>query len=165
MKGTDLKNKKKQVDLIDNIKLDIPEDIGRDFLKKMMGGRLVPQMEEILEEKRGVCINEIEPKAIFEKFEIDRVDGDSVYFKSGNIFEGPNISKILTGSEAAVIFLFTLGGKIDKIIKEESNSGDTMGTIIMDTITTSLLGTLGEHVGNVIKDNYAKYEDWSATCT
>ena len=62
-----------------------------------------------------------------------------MYFKSGNIFNGPNISKILRGSQKTTIFIYTLGKKIDEIIKEESDAGDTLATIIMDAITTNIL--------------------------
>ena len=39
------------MNIIENIQLDMPDDVGRDFLTKVMGGRLVPRMEEMLEDK------------------------------------------------------------------------------------------------------------------
>lgn len=151
--------------ILDNIKLDIPEDIGGDFLNKLMGGRSNPYLEKLLEERLKICIENIHPKAIYKTFEIEKVKGNSVYFKSGHIFNGPNISKILTGSEIATIFIFTLGNKIDEIIKEGNKSGDTLATIVMDAITTSMLGTLREYVGNIIKKEGIKDESWGSTCT
>jgi len=151
--------------ILDNIKLDIPEDIGGDFLNKLMGGRSNPYLEKLLEERLKICIENIHPKAIYKTFEIEKVKGNSVYFKSGHIFNGPNISKILTGSEIATIFIFTLGNKIDEIIKEGNKSGDTLATIVMDAITTSMLGTLRECVGNIIKKEGIKDESWGSTCT
>ncbi len=151
--------------ILDNIKLDIPEDIGGDFLNKLMGGRSNPYLEKLLEERLKICIENIHPKAIYKTFEIEKVKGNSVYFKSGHIFNGPNISKILTGSEIATIFIFTLGNKIDEIIKEGNKSGDTLATIVMDAITTSILGTLREYVGNIIKKEGIKDESWGSTCT
>jgi len=154
-----------RMNIIKNIKLDIPYDIGRDFLTKLMEGRLIPQMEKMLEDKRGICINALEPAAIYDNFDISSIEGDSIYFKSGHIFNGPNISKILEGSEIAVIFIFTLGEKIDDLINGGRDSGDTLGTIIMDAITTSMLGTLGAHVGKIIKDNNLTQKNYGATCT
>lgn len=151
--------------ILDNIKLDIPEDIGGDFLNKLMGGRSNPYLEKLLEERLKICIENIHPKAIYKTFEIEKVKGNSVYFKSGHIFNGPNISKILTSSEIAIIFIFTLGNKIDEIIKEGNKSGDTLATIVMDAITTSMLGTLREYVGNIIKKEGIKDESWGSTCT
>ncbi|MBA7508830.1 hypothetical protein ES705_00763 [subsurface metagenome] len=151
--------------ILDNIKLDIPEDIGGDFLNKLMGGRSNPYLEKLLEERLKICIENIHPKAIYKTFEIEKVKGNSAYFKSGHIFNGPNISKILTGSEIATIFIFTLGNKIDEIIKEGNKSGDTLATIVMDAITTSMLGTLREYVGNIIKKEGIKDESWGSTCT
>ena len=151
--------------ILDNIKLDIPEDIGGDFLNKLMGGRSNPHLEKLLEEKRKICVENIHPKAIYRTFEIEKVKGNSVYFKSGYIFNGPNISKILTGSEITIIFIFTLGNKIDEIIKEGNKLGDTLATIVMDAISTSMLGTLGEYAGNIIKKEGIKYESWGSTCT
>jgi len=153
------------MNIIKNIELDIPDDIGRDFLTKLMGGRLIPQMETMLEGKRGICIDALEPAAIYDKFDIDTIEGDLVYFKSGHIFNGPNISRILEGSEIAVIFIFTLGKKIDDLINGGRDSGDTLGTIIMDAITTSMLGTLGAHAGKIIKDNNLTQKNYGATCT
>lgn len=92
-----------------------------------MGGRLIPQMEKMLKNKRGVCIDALEPAVIYGKFDISSIEGDSVYFKSGHTFNGPNISKILEGSEIAVIFIFTLGKKIDDLINKERGSGGYPG--------------------------------------
>jgi len=150
--------------ILDDIKLDIPKDIGKDFLNKIMEGRLNPPLEKLLKEKQKICIENVYPKAIYESFEIKKVKGNSVYFKSGHIFNGLNISKILTGSEIAIIFIFTLGNKTDEIIKEENKSGDTLAKIVVDTITTGILGTLGEHVGNIIKKEGIKDESWDSTC-
>ncbi len=152
------------MEILDNIKLDIPREIGRDFLEKVMGAAINAPMERLLREKTSLCIRSIAPKAIHDRFEIDRVDGDLVYFKSGNIFDGPNISKILTGSKIAILYIFTLGNKADEIINEESQSGDTLATIIMDTVTTSLLETLGDFVGGKIKKEGKEQPNWGATC-
>ena len=58
------------MNIIENIKLDIPGAIGREFLTKFMGGKLIPQMEEILEEKRGICKDALQTVAIYDKFDI-----------------------------------------------------------------------------------------------
>jgi hypothetical protein len=151
--------------ILENIKLEIPKEIGRDFLTKLMGGRLNPQLEKLLCDKSEICIGSIEPKAIYSNYEIEKVIGDCVYFKSGNIFTGPNISKILTGSEISTIFITTLGSMIDKIIKDVSDSGDMLSTIIMDAITTELLGILGNYVGEIIKKEGIMEKGWGSTCT
>ena len=151
--------------ILENIMLDIPQKIGWDFLTKLMGGRLNPQLEKLLAENNEICISSIEPKAIYSNYEIDKIIDDSVYFKSGNIFRGPNISKILTGSSVAAIFIATLGSKIDKIIKDVSDSGDMLPTIVMDAITTELLGILGNHLGKIIKKEGIRGKDWGSTCT
>ena len=151
--------------ILNNIKLDIPLDIGRDFLEKVMGGMINAPMEKLLKEKTSLCIKNIDPKAIYDRFEIDKVDGDLVYFESGNIFSGPHISKILTGSKTAFLYILTLGSRVDQIINEESQSGDTLAAIIMDTITTSLLGILGGFVGEKIKKQGIEEISWSSTCS
>lgn len=151
--------------ILENIKLEIPEETGRAFLTKLMGGRLNPQLEKLLCDKSEICIGSIEPKAIYSNYEIEKVIGDCVYFKSGNIFTGPNISKILTGSEISTIFITTLGSMIDKIIKDVSDSGDMLSTIIMDAITTELLGILGNYVGEIIKKEGIREKGWESTCT
>src|SRR4030042_2991203 len=156
--------KRREMNILEKIELDIPEDIGQDFLTKLMGGRLNPKFEQLLIEKRGICVKDISPKAIFQDYEIEKIDGDSVYFKSGNIFNGPNISKILKGSKIAIIFICTLGIATDQIIAATSESGDTLATIIMDSITTSLLGVLGEHISKIIKKEGLKEKGWASTC-
>ena len=152
------------MNIIKNARLDIPDDIGLEFLTKLMGGKLVPRMVEMLEEKRKVCEDALQPSIIFDTFDIKSIDGDSVYFKSGHTFNGPNISKILKGSEIASILIYTLGSKIDDIIKKEQDSGDTLGTIIMDAITTSMLGVAGIYFSKVIKDSNILQKGYSATC-
>jgi len=150
--------------ILDKIELDIPLDIGRDFLEKVMGSSINTPMEKLLKEKSSVCVENISPKAIYDRFEIDKVEGDLVYFKSGELFNGPNISKILTGSKIAILYIFTLGSRVDRIINEESQSGDTLATIIMDAITTSSLGILGKFVGEKIKKQGIEEQNWSSTC-
>jgi len=150
--------------VLDNIKLDIPPDIGRDFLEKVMGAAINAPMERLLKEKTSRCIENIYPKAIYDRFEIDKVDGDLVHFKSGDLFNGPHISKILTGSKTAFLYIFTLGSQVDQIIIKENQSGDTLATIIMDTITTSLLDILGDFVAEKIKMEGIEQPNWGATC-
>lgn len=150
--------------ILANIKLDIPLDIGKNFLEKVMGAGINAPMERLLKEKTSLCIENITPKTIYERFEIDKVDGDLVYFKSGDVFNGPNISRILMGSKIAILYIFTLGSRADQIIKKESQTGDTLATIIMDAITTSLLEILGEFVGKKIKMEGIEQQNWGATC-
>ncbi len=150
--------------ILDKIKLEIPPAIGTEFLTRLMDGRLNPQIEKLLAEKRAVCIKNIEPKAIYSNFEIEKVDGDSVYFKSGNVFQGPNISKILKGSRTATIFINTLGNSTDDIIKNVNDSGDLLATIVMDAITTELLAVLGSHIAEIIKSEGIREEGWGSTC-
>ena len=151
--------------ILKDIKLDTAGDIGKDFLKSLMGGRLNPQIERMLEEKKDICIKNISPKIIYEIFKIDKIKGNSVYFNSGHILNGPNISKILKGSEITAIFIFTLGSGIDDMIEKTSSDGDTLATIIMDSITTSMLTILGKKAGELIKKEGIKKDNWSSTCT
>jgi hypothetical protein len=151
--------------ILKDIKLDTSGDIGKDFLKSLMGGRLNPQIERMLEEKKDICIKNISPKIIYEIFKIDKIKGNSVYFNSGHILNGPNISKILKGSEITAIFIFTLGSGIDDMIEKTSSDGDTLATIIMDSITTSMLTILGKKAGELIKKEGIKKDNWSSTCT
>jgi hypothetical protein len=152
------------MNIIKNMDIEIPDDIGRDFLKKLMGGRLNSHLEEMLSENRMVCIKALKPAALYESFSIDKIVDSSVYFESGHIFNGPNISKILKGSEFAVIFMLTLGKEIDDLIKKVRDGGDTLGTIIMDSVTTDMLGTVGDHVGRIIKNNISVPEGYASTC-
>ncbi|MCJ7471707.1 MAG: hypothetical protein MUP02_02700 [Actinobacteria bacterium] len=71
---------------------------------------------------------------------------------------------ILKGPETASILIYTLGKKIDDIIKEEQNAGDTLGTIIMDAVTTSMLGIAGEHMSKIMKDSNILQKGYAATC-
>lgn len=151
--------------ILENIKLGIPQKIGWDFLTKLMGGRLNSQLKKLLAEKTEICISSIKPKAIYINCKIEKIAGECVYFKSGNVFTGPNISKILTGSESSTIFITTLGDKVDKIIKDVSDSGDLLATIVMDAITTELLGILGNYIGEIIKKGGIREKDWGSTCT
>jgi hypothetical protein len=151
--------------ILDKIDLDIPEDIGKEFLEKVIGGAINTPMEILWKEKKALCIDNIVPKAIFERFEIEKVDGDRVYFKSGDLFTGPNISKILTGSVTAILYIFTLGDRVDKMIFKVSQDGDTLAAIIMDSITTSLLGLLGDCMGEKIKKEAIEKPNWGSTCS
>ncbi|MDD3521320.1 MAG: hypothetical protein PHU65_08845 [Actinomycetota bacterium] len=150
--------------ILDKINLEIPENIGVDFLTKLMGGRLNPQIEKLLAEKKPECIKNLEPKTIYSNFEIEKTEGDRVYFTSGNIFAGPNISKILKGSKTATIFMNTLGSKIDEIIKNVNNAGDFLATIVMDAVTTELLSLLGSYTAAIIKKEGIKEKGWGSTC-
>ena len=151
--------------IIKDIRLDIPDDIGREFLTKLMGGKLIPSMEEMLTQRRNAAIEALEPAAIYSAFNISGIQEDLVFFESGHIFRGPNISKILTGSETAVIFIFTLGSKIDELSRSERESGDTLATIVVDALTTSMLGVAGEYIGRVIKEENLVQKGYGSTCT
>ncbi len=151
--------------IMQEISLDIPDDIGKDFLTRLMGGMLIPQMEKLLDDNRKACLDSIEPKGMYEVFDINRVDGDDVYFETGNIFTGPNISKILRGSEIAMIYIFTLGPTVDETIKKTNEKGDSLAVIIMDAITTNMLECLGQHMADIIKKDGIREKDWASTCS
>ncbi len=153
------------MNILNNIALDIPQDAGKDFLTKLMGGRINPQLEQILDSKRAQCAQQIEPKAVYELFPIKKVEGEEVFFSTGHVFKGPNISKILKGSEIALVFVFTLGHKIDALIRENTKSGDTLATIVMDALTTSMLTLLGEKFSEIAKSEGIQEDGWQATCT
>lgn len=147
------------------LNIEISKDIGKNFLTSVMGGRLNKQIEEMLIEKRKICIENISPKLIFDKYDIEKIVDDKVYFKSGNVFTGPNISRILKNSETAIIFVQTLGSKIDVLITEESKKGDTLSAIIMDAITTNLLECLGKATAKIIKTEGITQKGWDSTCS
>jgi hypothetical protein len=151
--------------VIDNIKLDLPDDIGKDFLTRIMGGRMIPKMEELLDKYRKSCLDIINPKGIYSIFEIKEIKGDEVYFDSGNIFKGPNISKILKGSEIAIIYIFTLGSGVDLLIRETNEVGDNIAVIIMDSITTNILEYLGIYIAGKIKKEGLRKRGWASTCS
>ncbi len=151
--------------ILDNIQLKIPPAVGRDFLEKVLGAGINAPMERLLESKKSLCLENLAPKAIYDRFEIQKVEGDLVRFKSGNTFNGPNIAKILTGSKTAILYIYTLGSGVDRIITEESRSGDTLATIVMDSITTDLLEILGDFVGGKIKKQGIEEQDWRSTCS
>lgn len=151
--------------IFENLDIEIPENIGKSFLAAIMGGHLNKQVEEILHEKTGICIKSMTPKLIFDKYGIEKIINDKVYFNSGNIFTGPNISRVLKNSETAIIFVQTLGSRIDELITEESKKGDTLSAIIMDAITTNLLECLGKASSKIIKAEGIIKESWSSTCS
>lgn len=152
------------MEILDNIKLEILPDMGRDFLEKVMGPGINAPMEKLFEDKTTVCLENIAPKAIYDGFELEKVERDSVHFKCGNTFSGPHIAKILTGSKSAILYIYTLGSRVDQIIAEESQSRDILASIIMDIITTSLLGILGGFVAEKIKKEGIKHKNWGSTC-
>jgi len=151
--------------ILKDIKLDIPEDIGREFLTKLMGGRLNPGIEAMLSQSRDISAASLQPSAIYDSFRITGITGDSVNFESGYLFKGPNISKILNGSETAVIFIFTLGKNIDDAVNNLRDKGDTLAAIVMDAVTTSMLGLVGEYVGKSIKAENLVEKGYGSTCT
>jgi 5-methyltetrahydrofolate--homocysteine methyltransferase len=151
--------------ILEDIKLDIPDDIGKDFLTRLMGGVLIPKMEELLDLNRKACLDSIDPKGMYEVFDINRIDGDDVYFKTGNVFTGPNISKILRGSEISIIYIFTLGPAVDKVIKKTNEKGDSLAVIIMDAITTNMLECLGQYMAESIKKDGIREKNWASTCS
>ena len=75
--------------VLHKISLDVPPDTGRDFLTKLMGGRLNQQLEDLLAEKKYQCLQAIQPQAIYDLFEIEKIKGESVWFSSGHRFNGP----------------------------------------------------------------------------
>ncbi|MBN2072441.1 MAG: hypothetical protein JW770_00665 [Actinobacteria bacterium] len=150
--------------IVDDIKLDIPQDVGKDFLEKIIGPTNNPAIKKLLEEKKSLCAGNITPKAIYDTFEIDRVEDEFVYFKSGDIFRGPNVSKILSGSVNAIIFIYTLGSSLDDALKKESSSGDALSTIIMDAISTSLLVVLNDYIDEIIRKDGIGEKGWDSTC-
>jgi len=151
--------------VLHKISLDVPPDTGRDFLTKLMGGRLNQQLEDLLAEKKYQCLQAIQPQAIYDLFEIEKIKGESVWFSSGHRFNGPNNSKILLGSKLALIYICTLGHQVDQLIKQNSESGDTLSTIVMDAVTTSFLTLLGEQFATIARQQGLQQPGWQATCS
>lgn len=153
------------MEIIENINLSIPRQIGMSFIEKILGGKINPGIEKIIHEKKDLCISSIEPRAVYDYFQIQEVIDDKVFFTSGNVFEGPNISKILKGSESAGIFICTLGQKIDEIIGDANSAGHLLEAIIMDSITTEILVILGDYTGTILKKKGLSIPGWGSTCS
>lgn len=151
--------------IIKDIGLDIPEDLGEDFLKKLMGGSINQVLENMLKDLRDECIKNIKPVIGYDIFDIAKIVGETVFFRSGDTFEGPNISKILVGSKKAAIFILTLGGLFDDFINSKKSDGDYLATIVLDAVSTSLLIILGRYNNELMKRLCLIEPDWASTCS
>jgi len=153
------------VKILDDISLDIPEDLGEEFLKKLMGGNINDTLLKMLDDLRGACISNIKPVICYDIFEITKIKDIKVYFSSGDIFEGPNISKILEGSKKAAIFILTLGGKYEDFINSKKDDGDYLSTIVLDAISTNLLTILGKYTNDLLRKIGISQKGWGSTCS
>lgn len=151
--------------IISDIELDIPEDLGKEFLEKLMGGNLNQTLEDMLEDLGTECIRNIDPVIGYSIYSIDKIEDDTVFFESGDSFKGPNISKILDGSRKAAIFIITLGKVFDDFINSKKDDDDYLKTIVLDAISTSLLVILGKHNNDLLREIGVIKDGWASTCS
>lgn len=151
--------------VIKNIRLTLKEDEATGYLLKLMDGKYNSGFDKIIADRRKSCINSIDPKVIYDFFNISRIRGDKVHLKPGYMLNGKNIAKILKGSDTSIVFISTLGKGIDEIIEQETRKGDMVSVLAITSIAYGLLRSLSDFVEQVIrKDILKSSKDFGITC-
>jgi hypothetical protein len=151
--------------LIENISLKVPNDLGHDYIFPK-GSKVDPDyFKSLYEECHTIVQENIKPQAIYENYDIDRVDDNRVSFQSGHKFNGGIVAQILTGCEMATIYILTLGQQLERKITEIKKQNDWAKTFILETISSIMLGPLSDYVGGIIREEGLDHPGWGTTCT
>jgi len=125
--------------VLSKIKIDINVD---DVLKIMgyQGARPAPKrIVSAAYEAKELCLKLIEPRCVYEIYEISSI-GNGVLSLNGAEFHGKVLQNVMKGSTKAVIFVATMGKRLDDEIERLTKDGDTFSAVMLDTFGSVALG-------------------------
>ena len=145
--------------IINSIGVTIPkkallERIGGDEKHQPVSHRLAAQMEKASEE---ICTH-AKPQAIFKVVPVNRNNG-SVHLDEGPALSSKRVAYVLKPCDKAVAFLITLGEKVDRLIKKETDEHPQYG-YVLDAAASVAADTVAETVQDFIEN---KLSDEKAT--
>jgi hypothetical protein len=148
--------------VLSEIKIDINVD---DVLKIMgyQGARPAPKrIVSAAHEAKELCLELIEPRCVYEIYEISGI-GSGVLSLNGAKFHGKVLQKVMKGSTRAVIFVATMGKRLDDEIERLTKGGDTFSAVMLDTFGSVALGVTSVDLYSTISQNEATPDGYRLT--
>ena len=118
---------------------EISPDINRNEIYRLAGiksnnKKLLPKLEQIIDEKIFQAQNLMVPKALYIINDVAEVDDENIYFKNKNQIRVKTFRKNISSIEKMAIALCTIGNIIDEEIYFLNNKGSYTEALILDII-------------------------------
>ncbi|MEL7567094.1 MAG: hypothetical protein AAGU27_19755 [Dehalobacterium sp.] len=137
---------------IDNIDFKI----NTEELILMIGAELSSERVNQMIEDNADFINQsyhlIQPKAIFDVFNVEKVLGDRLYLNSHEYFESKLFSYFMSDAKYITLSIMTIGNRIEEESDKYMKSGKYVKGFILDGIGTLALEKLGLELYECIKE-------------
>ena len=152
--------------IVDNLIPRLDHDRMDRYLRRYLGPRTSGELQKELKRQYHRCLELIEPKGIYEVYEIDRVVDSRVFFKNEEGFQGVNVARILKGSKISCIYVATIGDAVEKALANMKCDGQGMLSVLyLDAISTVALEEVRVQLCERIRLEEAEKRGWKMTCS
>jgi hypothetical protein len=145
---------------------DLEFEIDIDLILRVSGystGRNPPKkFIDTASKMTALCLKVARPKVVYEICEISGLGEDFIKI-NGTELKGKVLINVLKGSEKAVVFVGTLGPKLDEEIARLSSEGDILSSTVLDMIGVIALGVSSIDFYKEVLALEAESEDYGLT--
>ena len=132
---------------------------GKNVIKRL-GGRKGRAFSRALRIKvhngARILYTLMNPRLLFMKERIKRVEGGRVYLNSGMTLKNPKLSRTLRDSEELICFLTTIGEEIDLEINRVMRHGRLSEAFIMDALGSVAVENLADQFHRYMERQYSQ---------
>lgn len=122
----------------------------------MLGSELNSERVVQMIEENSDVINQsyqlIQPKAIYDVFNVEKVEGNRLYLNNDEYFESKLFSYFMSDAENIILSIMTIGNSLEEQSDQYMKSGKYVKGFILDGIGTLALEKLGLGVYESIKE-------------
>lgn len=100
----------------------------------------------------------LKPVVFSKKFQIDKIEGDDVYFEEEDCLKGEYLAKELENSSSIYLVVYTIGNNIEEKINEYSSNSEMIRAMILDKIGVVALDNIRHQIKELIIEEVIPYK-------
>ena len=120
--------------------------------------KIPPIIMKKVDEEIEKSHNLLKPVVFSKQFQIDKIQGENVYFEKEYCLKGDYFAKELEGSSSIYLVVYSIGNNIEEKINEYSNSSEMIRAMILDKIGVVALDNIRQHIKKVIIKEVLPYK-------
>jgi hypothetical protein len=122
-------HKEKEVEALHSIHVKIPEETLLKRIGGVQNGKVSPRIKAGIKKAMEAVNQYADPKAIYRILPVVKKNG-SVILNGEFFFKSPKLNVLFDFCDKAVVFLVTLGPKVERVINENMESQPHYGVIV-----------------------------------
>ncbi len=120
--------------------------------------KIPPIIMKKVDEEIEKSYNLLKPVVFLKQFQIDKIQGENVYFEKEYCLKGDYLANELEGSSSIYLVVYSIGNSIEEKINEYSNSSEMIRAMILDKIGVVALDNIRQQIKKVIIKEVLPYK-------